>query len=1279
MIQVLMNFKTTITLALLVLCSGALLAQSTPSKERSSFERRKTSIMDGNQLRATYHNTGHAGRRNSQSLDELIFEFPKNTNREYMYFMSLMYGTQVPDAKNSGNPLAIVNTASYKSSRDGRTNYSLNPIVGYVRDDNNEIARSDRGPGSVLGNTWPDVWPDKLGNGGDGWSGSWNGFFGRDQFNADVEFYYKAGDDTYTKYINENFYPDLTDPSRGGLGVMLDTRVLAWSQTLVNATHFNIFEIINDASFDYPRMAFGLWIADFVAGRSVTNKPIFDNIRSIAYLTDTNRENGGAAFGGTKVGEMGIKFLETPGNSIDGIDNDGDSDEFNSSLDLEPGRQSVYNPDNKDLYRRLTTAEGGFYTYEALRDSVIPIFKPTDFDNRTINLGDKIVLIQDDFSRVIKIHDGTPFKSQGITYNFSGSFVAREDFYPSTDPQYGIHMDGLDNDFDGLIDENRPNHLTKSTFINGVSVVRPVRYINYLHFAPGDTIQRGLIVPNQAIRDRIASDPAFATLVNDTYDGRFQNFHTSAPMIDEARDDFFDNDDDWESAFDDVGVQGNPDKFSFGQGDSKPTSGAGTAFPGEPNIDKTDVSETDMIGVSRVTIFPSGALDVNLDADIWTKYLTPGAFLETAGSDSDIFVSSGLFPLPKGSSQRFAVAVTAAATNSPTAAGDRAQTNRNLDQATIAYESDYQFAVAPTPPVVTAVPSDGKVTLYWNEESERSFDRYINRITGNGYDFEGYKIYRSTEEAFEDVLTITDAYGTPLFFRPLAIFDKENGKFGLHPIPINGVQFNMGDDSGIQRVFVDNEVMNGRKYYYAVTAFDYGLESAGIAPSESPIQISKNPDGTVTLGQNVVSVRPVPSAAGYIAPENPNATLVSGSPGGTVKVDVIDPMALKPENLYEVTFEDSLYSGGVNQDTLKTKNFTLRNITGGANDTLIARSTNFNGENNPIIDGYAITLNNIERLELDNKRSGWFTQKSDSLPGFSFVVNSAGSPKISDYHIVVGDSAYGKSTRASVEVVPNFSIIVDSIATNFRIFNTYTDEEIKYAFLDLNAKDAPQAPLGRKAACDPKGNNKPVGYVAPSLGFLSTVASLAGPCSDQIYLIEDYRGTPDSFTYQIELQTSLSNNKLTTRNPVAGDTLKIFTTKPFSQNDRFQFKMDEKNLPHTNADSAKAALDNIMVIPNPYVVSNIYEASITNTNRQQNRELHFTGLPAKGSLRIFTVSGVLIKDIEITPDKLVGANGGTYIWNMLTKDNLEISYGIYLYQVSAPGIGKTTGKFAVIK
>lgn len=1268
MIKEKMNLRILSTLALLLGFTTITVAQDyVPSKERSSFERRKTSIMDGNQLRATYHNTGHAGRRNSNSLNELIFEFPRNTNREYMYFMSVMFGTEVPDQSTPEDDVfAMVDVASYRTSRDGRTNWSLNPIVGYVRDDSDEIARSDRGPDSPLGNTWPDVWPDKLEDGGDGWAGSWNGFFGRDQFNADVEFYYRAGDDTYTRYNGSRYQPDQTDPTRGGLGIILDARILAWSQTLVSPTHFNIFEIKNDASYDYPRMAFGLWIADFVAGGGPTDEPLFDNIRSIAYLTDTARDQGGSAFDGDPIGEMGLKFLETPGNAADGIDNDGDSDSYNFGGPFYDTETDI------NLFTPLTTASGGFYSYEALTDTVIRSFEADDFTGRTINIGEKIVLIQDDNSRVVATYDGSPFTSQGRIWDFAGATImVTEDLLDVADEDFGVHIDGFDNDFDGLIDENRPNHLTKTTLnpnTGEFDLVRPVRFINYLYFEVGDTLSRGLIVPNQTIRARITSDVDFAELVNTTYSGRLQNYQTSAPMIDEGRDDFFDNDNDWLASIDDVGIEGDPDSPSLGQGDGLPSSGAGTSFPGEPSIDKTDVSETDLIGVSRVTIFDAGALQVDQDANIWLSYLIPGEFVEDVGTDSDIFVSSGLFPLRQGASERFAVAVTAAQEKTDQAQDDRDKINRNLDEATNAYEADYQFAVAPEPPVLTAVAGDSKVTLYWTTDSENTFDRYLKRITGDGNDFEGYKIYRTTDVSFEEIRTITDGFGSASFFTPIATFDKRNGISGFHPIPINGVQYNLGKDNGLQRFYEDNTVVNGRKYYYAVVAYDFGYEAGGIAPSESPVKISLNPDGTVQFGENVVEVRPSRDQAGYISPDTPEAAIVEGSPGGSVSVNIIDPRALKPDNLYDVVFEDTLISGGGNPDTLKTKNFTLRNITDGSIDTLISKSLAFNGDSNPVNEGFTVSLSNIETFGLNEGRSGWRYEHDMPPHDFTFVID--GAPKVSDYQIIVGDNVgFGQSTEKNIEVAPGIFQVLPSIATNFKILNTYTDEEISYAYGDLNVNNSPQQ------RCNPT-IIVPGNYTPPEPGELSAVSGFNGRCSDVVFFIEEYRGVEDTVTFRVQMAPILLEGSLVTVNPQPNDTLEIFTTKPFSQNDRFQFRFDADNIPRINADTAKSALDDILVVPNPYVVANIFEPSATTTNKQHNRELHFTGVPAPSTLRIFTSSGVMIREINIEQSSL---SGGTYIWNMLTKDNLEISYGIYLYHIEAPGIGEKVGKFAVIK
>lgn len=1240
-----------------------------PSDERSSFQARKKSVMDGNLLRATYHNYGQGGKVNPNEFpDEFMYEFPRNTGRQYMLFVMTFIGAEVDDQLTpEEDPFAIVDVANLKTSFAGDT-WSLNPILGYAREDVDEIARSDRGPGSTLGNTWPNFWPDKMEDGGDGWAGSWNGYFGRDQFSADVEFYYKTGDDLYTRYSDSGrFRPDSTDASRGGLGIIMDTRIMAWSQTLINATHFNLFEIKNDGTTNYRKVAFGLWIADFVAGSPDGDEPEFDDLRSIAFLKDVNRELAPEYFDGP-AGEMGLQFLETPGNSIDGIDNDGDSDFYNAT-------SNIYNADNQDLFSNLVVENGGFYTQDSLINSVIPVFTPDHFQQRNLQPGDKIVRILDNGDRVIDEYPagGGTVYSRGKTWELPASGITvQEDVVDESSPYFANNNDQLDNDFDGLIDENQPNHLLKATFINNAEQIIAVRYINYLNFEVNDTLKRGMIVPTRVIRDRISTDTDFRQSIEEyqntlenVHDGSFNTYYyhiaTTAPMIDEARDDYFDNDNDWNIASDDVGIEGSRDVPSAGANDNAPTSGAKTTFPGEPSIDKTDVSESDQLGVTRASIFGSGVLNTREDQTIWNRYMIPGPFERNQTTDSDIFIASSLFPLAPGQIERFAVSITAAQTFSSNSADDRAAVNENLRQSYTAYENDYQFAVAPEPPIVKAVAGDGRITLYWEDNSENSFDRYIDRITGNGNDFEGYKIYRATDDAFEDAFTITNALGNAQFNRPLAIYDKNDGIKGFHPVPVNGVQFNLGNDSGLRYSFVDDNVVNGKQYYYAVTAFDYGAASAGISPSESPIQISRNVDGSVTLGQNVITIRPSDTQAGYISPENPNPVLVSGSPGGTVTIDVIDPGALLPDRTYAVVFEDTLVTTSSSAfPELITQNFSLLDVTSNEVDTLISRSNYLNGEELPVTDGFRIQIQNVEKLDFDLDRTKWVYNHEQPPHVFDLAVQE--NRKISDYEIIIGESVgFGRSTAASVATTPGGTSMqsLPAIDTNFKIFNTYTGQEIKYAFFDNPGANQNAEP-----------------------GELSASTGLTGKRTDIIIFIEEYRGEENQHTYRVQLSPVLQNGVAASINPQPLDTLKIFTTKPFSQNDRYEFIMSEEFLPSINNELAKQELIDIKVVPNPYIVTNPYEQRNNNINSQIQRELHFTHMPVPSTLRIFTVSGFLVREIEITEDdirRVGGEFGGTYIWDMLTKDNLEISYGVYLYHVEAPGVGTKTGKFAVIK
>jgi hypothetical protein len=372
-------------------------------------------------------------------------------------------------------------------------------------------------------------------------------------------------------------------------------------------------------------------------------------------------------------------------------------------------------------------------------------------------------------------------------------------------------------------------------------------------------------------------------------------------------------------------------------------------------------------------------------------------------------------------------------------------------------------------------------------------------------------------------------------------------------------------------------------------------------------------------------------------------------------VDVVDPAEVQSGHRYSVVFEDTVISGGKNKsDEVRTKNFSLLDITDGREDTLINRSKRFNGESIPVVDGFQLTVNNISDLSLNEELSKWVFDH-DSIPHpFSFFVFD--NEKLADYKVVIGDEVgFGQSTRYTVtEAGQEFTL--ESRPTNFRVYNELEGEEIDYAYFE------PQ-------------NSGPEGK------FTARITSL-GVRSSTIFFIEDFQGTEDTTTYRLQMTPKTEDNQVVSTDPKPGDTLKIRTTKPFSSNDEFQFQMQENNAPKVSQDSARQQLENIKVVPNPYVASNPYEPAKTSNNPQQQRERHLTHVPVPATLRIFTVSGDLIREIQIEkndPRLKGGAFGGTYVWDMLTKDNLEISYGIYIYHIKAPGVGETTGKFAVIK
>jgi hypothetical protein len=99
-------------------------------------------------------------------------------------------------------------------------------------------------------------------------------------------------------------------------------------------------------------------------------------------------------------------------------------------------------------------------------------------------------------------------------------------------------------------------------------------------------------------------------------------------------------------------------------------------------------------------------------------------------------------------------------------------------------------------------------------------------------------------------------------------------------------------------------------------------------------------------------------------------------------------------------------------------------------------------------------------------------------------------------------------------------------------------------------------------------------------------------------------------------------------------------------------------------------LDDVNVVPNPY-----YLRAMWDTN-EFNRWVNFTHLPSRCTIRIFTISGLLIRTLEHD----VADDEGTERCDLLTDENAHCTSGLYVYQVEDAQTGDTkVGKFAIVR
>ncbi len=797
----------------------------------------------------------------------------------------------------------------------------------------------------------------------------------------------------------------------------------------------------------------------------------------------------------------------------------------------------------------------------------------------------------------------------------------------------GNHSNGIDDDDDGIIDERR------------------------------DSGAGTLIVGQEAIRAHVASSSRYDLTKFESKYGPLEQ----RPAFLAGRWWTGDEDMDWisfsdlndsgvwepgEPLNDDLGRDGlgpqhpnypGPDE---GEGDGKPTSG-------EQNFDELDKDESDQIGLTGFAVFDVHRYQLIDDAEnfrVFSSALPPLAdILLEGGRNLGMFFASGPFPLKAGQTERFSMALLFADKdfNDPRQM-ENSSLARKKEIVQQIYNADYQFSRPPDKSQLWGVAGDKMVTLYWDDKAEKSFDPFLGE-----YDFEGYMVYRSTEPNFEENLKITDAYGGVIYQKPIAQFDLINGIRGLHPVAVNGVQFNLGQDTGIRRSYVDTDVINGQTYYYSIVPYDRGFvqkdsdgvittdqngQVRGISPSVATANIKTDVSGTQTFDVNTVKLIPRAPAAGFVAPELDVVQQTRLPESGSVELKVLSAGVLREDETYTIRFENE----SIWQNSLHPTLTVERQSDG---EMVLEQAAGIDFEESVMIDGWTLSTNGVDTVRVVpnsiTSESTTNTYTVQVLPAFdSGLLRTRFIPLPNDFKM--------EFFPANVDTSVRVAFGMNQIPVPFTITNTTTGRRHKFAIIEDN-------PDLRNGQYDH--------------GELIAILSGVTPDTQPIFAGGAWRA---SWTIRFIPPDPILQPNVNAIPPGSGSVFRFRTSKPFADSETITFTVRGGGI---DTDLARVELSDIHVVPNPYVASSIFEPANIYRSGRGDRRIYFVGLPQECTIRIYTVSGQLVQTM-----KHQGSNdNGQMAWDLVSRDGMNISFGMYIYHVDAGPIGSHVGRFAVIK
>lgn len=103
-------------------------------------------------------------------------------------------------------------------------------------------------------------------------------------------------------------------------------------------------------------------------------------------------------------------------------------------------------------------------------------------------------------------------------------------------------------------------------------------------------------------------------------------------------------------------------------------------------------------------------------------------------------------------------------------------------------------------------------------------------------------------------------------------------------------------------------------------------------------------------------------------------------------------------------------------------------------------------------------------------------------------------------------------------------------------------------------------------------------------------------------------------------------------------------------------------------------LDQVSIVPNPYLINHIGQPATTD------RRIYINRLPEKCTIEIYTEAGELLQTLEHDATEPGGENGrvAVEVWDVLTKSNRQAQSQLLIFRITTPNGAETIKKVAVV-